>query len=147
MAGTSQGLKPTFITSMIASLSISGIPPFNGFFSKIIIILAAIQANQPVYALIAALASILTLAVFLKVQKHTLQSVSEVTENQPQFAKVPFCLNGAMIFLAVLCILSSVLIMPGFKGLVLDKVVGTIQDRPAYLNLIPEADHEVSANK
>jgi multicomponent Na+:H+ antiporter subunit D len=146
MNGIHKKLKPTAVTSMIASLSISGIPPFNGFFSKLVIILAAVQAHQPVYAVLAAVASALTLAVFLKVQKHLTQD-SGPNEIQAKPVKVPLSLNTAMIFLAVLCILSAVLILPGIKGLVLDKVVGTIQNRPAYLNIIPEVSHEAATDK
>lgn len=146
MSGIHKKLKPTAVTSMIASLSISGIPPFNGFFSKLIIILAAFQAHQPVYAVLAAVASALTLAVFLNVQRYLTQD-SSLNEIQAKPAKVPLSLNTAMIFLAVLCIFSTVLILPGIKELVLDKVVGTIQNRPAYLNIIPEVSHEVAIDK
>lgn len=144
MNGINKQLKPTLITSMIASFSISGIPPFNGFFSKLVIILAAVQAHQPVYALLAAVASALTLAVFLKVQKHIIQSDSSSNETPAKPIKVPFSLNSAVIFLAILCVLSALLILPGIKGLVLDKVVETIQNRPAYINIIPEVSHEVT---
>jgi multicomponent Na+:H+ antiporter subunit D len=128
-------LKVTKITSMIASLSISGIPPFSGFFSKLIIVLAAIQAKQPVYAVIAAVASVLTLAVLLRVQKQLSRSgQKEKAQDSP---KTPISLKTAMIGLAVLCILSALLIIPGIKEFSLDKVVATIQNREAYLNIIP----------
>jgi multicomponent Na+:H+ antiporter subunit D len=135
IAGANKQLKPTVVTSMIASLSISGIPPFNGFFSKLIIIIAAIQAKQPVYALVAALGSVLTLALFLKVQKYVIHSGSN--ETSPNFKKIPFSLNFSMILLALLCLLSVALIIPGIKEFTLDKVVATIQNRQAYLNIIP----------
>jgi multicomponent Na+:H+ antiporter subunit D len=148
MAGIPKNLRPTAVTSMIASLSISGVPPFGGFFSKVIIILAAIQAKQPIYALIAALASVLTLSMFLKVQKSLRQEKPETPDAMvAQLEKVPVSLNSAMIFLAILCSVSAILILPGVKELVLDKVVGTIQNRQAYLNIIPEVGHEVSTDK
>ncbi len=137
MNGIRKKLKPSFVTSMIASLSISGIPPFNGFFSKLMIILAAMQAHQPVYALLAAIASILTLAVFLKVQKHFTRSDSDSNETRTNPVKVPFSMNSAMIFLAVLCILNALLIIPDINEWTLDKVAGTIQNRPAYLKYFP----------
>lgn len=135
MKNVKQQLKPTALTSMIASLSVSGIPPFNGFFSKLIIVIAAIQAKQPVYALLAAIGSVLTLAVFLKVQKHLFHGGPAATPST--FKKSPFGFNFAMITLALLCILSVTLIIPGIKEATLDKVVATIQNRQAYLNIIP----------
>src|SRR6056297_3173807 len=45
MGGLSKDMPATSATSFVASMSISGIPPFNGFFSKLIIIIAAIQAK------------------------------------------------------------------------------------------------------
>ena len=133
MGGLNKQLKPTAVTSMIASLSISGIPPFNGFFSKLVIILAAIQAKQPVYAVIAGLGSILTLASFLKVQRYAFYGEQK---GHPPKCKIPFTLNSSMIFLAVLCLLSAALILPGIKEFTLDKVVETIQDRQTYINII-----------
>lgn len=147
MSGIDKKLRTTAITSMIASLSISGVPPLGGFFSKVIIILAAIQAQKPVYGLIAALASILTLSMFLKVQKSLRQvDNSETQKGMATPQKVPFSLNAAMIFLGLLCSLSVVMIIPGIKESFLDKVVGAIQNRQAYLNIIPEVGHEVSTD-
>lgn len=134
MGGLGKQLKPAAVTSMIASLSISGIPPFNGFFSKLIIILAAFQAKQFIFALVAALGSILTLASFLKVQRYVFYGDPHGIERKCE--KLPLCINGSMIFLAVLCVLSVVLILPGIKELILDKVVETIQNRQVYLNII-----------
>ena len=50
MGGLKERMPVTAATSLIASLSIAGIPPFNGFFSKLIIILACLQANHIGYA-------------------------------------------------------------------------------------------------
>lgn len=56
----------TTVVFIIAALAISGIPPFNGFVSKIIIYESVFQYN-PVLTLIAVFVSILTLASFMKV--------------------------------------------------------------------------------
>ena len=56
-------------TTAIAFLSASGIPPFAGFWSKLLIILALWSASCKGYAMIAILASILTMAYFLSFQK------------------------------------------------------------------------------
>ncbi|MDP6686068.1 MAG: proton-conducting transporter membrane subunit, partial [Candidatus Omnitrophota bacterium] len=60
MGGLKEKMPVTANTSLIASLSISGIPPFNGFWSKLIIIVACVQAQHFAYAFWAVFASILT---------------------------------------------------------------------------------------
>jgi multicomponent Na+:H+ antiporter subunit D len=59
----------TNITSLIAFLSTAGVPPLSGFWSKLIIVLALWQSGNHGYALIAVLASVLTLAYLLVMQR------------------------------------------------------------------------------
>jgi formate hydrogenlyase subunit 3/multisubunit Na+/H+ antiporter MnhD subunit len=71
MGGLIKYMPLTAITALVASLSISGVPLFNGFASKWTILVAAIQgANSAKYlavcAVIAILTSALTLASFIK---------------------------------------------------------------------------------
>jgi multicomponent Na+:H+ antiporter subunit D len=56
-------------TSIVAMLSISGIPPLSGFWSKLIIIIALWQTGHYVYAVAAVIASVITLAYFLSLQR------------------------------------------------------------------------------
>ena len=118
---------------MVASLSISGIPPFNGFFSKLIIIIAAIQAGHPVFAFWAILGSLLTLASFMKVQRYGFYG-------EVEHKKIPFkpgkLIRFAMVTLAVFCLLSSFLVLPGLRELTLDPVVKTIMDKTEYIQLV-----------
>jgi len=133
MRGAGGRLKITSVTSMIASLSISGIPPFNGFFSKLIIILAAVQAGQPVLALAAAAGSVLTLASFLKVQRYAFHGEAGAARDP---VRLPWSMNWSMVFLAVLCVLSTALILPGVRELTLDRVVTSILDRAGYISIV-----------
>ncbi|RPI03277.1 MAG: NADH/ubiquinone/plastoquinone (complex I) [Calditrichaeota bacterium] len=119
-------------TSMVASLSIAGIPPFNGFFSKLIIIIAAIQADRPIAALIAMIGSILTLASFMKVQRYGFRGERAIDKVMP----VGWGMNAAMIILALLCVLSSLMIVPGIKEIVLDPVVTVIAGKTHYIQLV-----------
>lgn len=126
-------LPTTSQTSLIASLSISGIPPFNGFFSKLIIIIAALQAGLPWYAVIAIIGSLLTLASFMKVQRYGFkgETVIDSSEN-----KIGWRMNSAMITLAVLCILTSLMVVPGIQEVTLDPVVKVIADKTEYIQLV-----------
>lgn len=67
--GLASRMKITAWTSLVGFLSASGIPPLAGFWSKVIIIIALWQAGYIPYAIIALLASILTLAYFLILQR------------------------------------------------------------------------------
>src|SRR4030042_3688850 len=65
MGGLARSMPATSATSFVASMSISGIPPFNGFFSKLIIIIAAVLAKFYLLAVLAVIVSIIPLASFL----------------------------------------------------------------------------------
>jgi multicomponent Na+:H+ antiporter subunit D len=56
-------------TSVVALLSIAGIPPLAGFWSKLVIIIALWQSGHHNYALIAVVASTITLGYFLLLQR------------------------------------------------------------------------------
>jgi multicomponent Na+:H+ antiporter subunit D len=69
MGGLASNMPVTGTTSVVALLSTAGIPPLSGFWSKIIIVIALWQSQHHGYAMIAILASILTLAYFLSMQR------------------------------------------------------------------------------
>lgn len=69
LGGLASRMPITGGTSVIGFLSTAGIPPLSGFWSKFLIILALWQAGYYVYAVIALLASVLTLGYFLILQR------------------------------------------------------------------------------
>ena len=56
-------------TSIVALLSTAGVPPLSGFWSKLLIIIALWDGGAKVYAILALLFSVVTLAYFLIMQK------------------------------------------------------------------------------
>lgn len=111
MGGLREKMPVTSATSMIASMSIAGIPPFNGFWSKLIIIVACIQAQHFAYAFWAVLASILTLASFMKVQRYGF--FGELKEKAGCVVKeCPFFMKFSMILLAIICLAGGLLLLP-----------------------------------
>ena len=66
MGGLARNMKYTSIFFIIGLLAVAGMPPMNGFASKLIIYESTYQLN-PIIAIIAILASIMLLAVFVKV--------------------------------------------------------------------------------
>lgn len=69
MGGLSAKMPITGTTSVIGLLSTAGVPPFAGFFSKLLILIALWQSHHFVYTVIALLTSLLTLAYFLSMQR------------------------------------------------------------------------------
>lgn len=66
LGGLARNMKYTTIFFIIGLLAISGIPPMNGFASKLLIYESTYQLN-PILSIIAILSSIMLLAVFLKI--------------------------------------------------------------------------------
>lgn len=69
MGGFAEKMPVTGSTSAIAFLSTAGIPPLAGFWSKLFVIVALWQSGHVIYAALAILASLLTLAYFLSMQR------------------------------------------------------------------------------
>ena len=65
MGGLARNMKYTTVFFLIGLLAVSGIPPMNGFSSKLLIYESTYQLN-PIISIIAILASIMLLAVFVK---------------------------------------------------------------------------------
>jgi multicomponent Na+:H+ antiporter subunit D len=135
MGGLSERMPVTYSTSLGASMAISGIPPFNGFFSKLIIILAAISGEYYLLASLAILVSIITLASFLKFQKFSFFSKLRDPDNK-KIREVPFFMCFSMVALAILCLGLSLLIFPGIREAVLNPAVDALMNATAYSSLI-----------
>ena len=117
MGGLRERMPVTAATSMVASMSIAGIPPLNGFFSKLLVIVACVHAGRYGFALFAVIGSILALAYQLKVQKYAF--FGTLGERWKQVREVPFMMSLAMLILAVACLGLSLLVLPGLRETVL----------------------------
>ncbi len=112
--GLSRKLPFTFAVMTIAALSISGLPPFNGFVSKWLIYQSLLVKGTfvSIFAMAAALlGSILTLASFIKVLNDSFMGVRRKEVIQEGLEASPF-MNIPMALLAVGCLLFG--IFPGF---------------------------------
>ncbi|MBE0675381.1 MAG: NADH/ubiquinone/plastoquinone (complex I) [Bacteroidales bacterium] len=125
LGGLSDLLPVTSLTSLSASLSISGIPPFNGFFSKLIIIIAAVKGRFYFLALLAVIVSIITLASFMKVQRYAFLDKLK-TPKMAKVKEVPFLMSLPMIILAILCLAMSLMIIPGIRDTFLMNAVNNL---------------------
>jgi multicomponent Na+:H+ antiporter subunit D len=117
MGGVAQKMPVTGMTSMIASLSISGVPPLNGFWSKLIIIVACVQAGRYTFAVCAVVGSILTLSSFMKVQRYVFMGYLKDTLSD--IKEVPLAMTLPMLVLAAFCIFAGVLLLSDSEGNIL----------------------------
>ena len=119
MGGLMKFMPLTGITALVASFSISGVPLFNGFASKWSIYVATIQGGAiarylPLCAVIAILASALTLASFIKffgvsfLSRSSALVKQEATERK---LEVPWMMQLPQMVLAFFCVLLGV--VPG----------------------------------
>ena len=113
MGGLIKFMPLTAVTALVASLSISGVPLFNGFASKWSIYVATIQGTSAakylaVCGVIAILTSALTLASFIKFFGVSFLSRTSalVKEQAAQRGKLEVCglMQAPQVFLAVLCV-------------------------------------------
>ncbi|MBT8039469.1 MAG: NADH/ubiquinone/plastoquinone (complex I) [Gammaproteobacteria bacterium] len=112
LGGLNRALPVTGATSLVGSMSIAGIPPLNGFWSKLIIILACVQAGRYGFATVAVVVSIVTLAYQLKVQHRAF--FAALPEALGTVRREPRRMALAMILLAAGCVVLSFAVVTGF---------------------------------
>jgi len=133
MGGLSKVMPVTGATSTIGSLSISGIPPFNGFWSKLFIIIGLVQAKHFSLAVLAILASVLTLAYYLRMQRYTF--FGKLRKELEKIKEVPFSMRFSMIVLAIICVGVGIFFYPVMKVL-LEPAVKVLQEGIKYSGII-----------
>ncbi|HQK88744.1 MAG TPA: proton-conducting transporter membrane subunit, partial [Acidobacteriota bacterium] len=106
MGGLEHRMRVTGITSIFGTLSIAGVPPFNGFWSKLFIILGALAAKQYVVAVLAIFLSVFTLGYFLLMQRRVF--FGKLNLKWRDLKEVPLTMSLAMIFLAAQCLLVGI---------------------------------------
>ena len=126
MRGLGCRIPVTAATCMVGSLSLAGIPPLNGFWSKLIIVFAAIQTGHTLWAIIVVVMSMVALAYQLKVQKEAFYSVGDAPEEdrfavsaRPERIREPLLNAMPMVLLALGCVGLSLLALTGLESPVL----------------------------
>jgi multicomponent Na+:H+ antiporter subunit D len=111
LKGLEHRMPTTAWTSIIAMMATAGIPPLSGFWSKLLIIVALWKNGNIYYAIIALIASIITLAYFMILQKKVF------------FGKLPEKFDGVkeakFQLLIPVVVISGIII---FSGLFFDRV-------------------------
>ena len=105
LGGLARRMPVTFACFLVAALSISGVPPFNGFFSKELVYEGALQRGWFFY-LAALLGSFLTAVSFLKLGHAAF--LGRVQEQNKAVTESPLPMLIPMIVLATACIIFGV---------------------------------------
>ena len=134
MGGLAEKLPVTRTACTVASASIVGIPPFSGFWSKLILVWAAVQAQLYWVAAIIVFVSLCTLIMYLKVQRYVF--LGELPENLQQIKESRGSMLVAMVFLACLCALMGLLLVPGLKENILDPAVQALTTGVKYSDAV-----------
>lgn len=112
MGGLKNVMLITYATFAISTLSISGIPPLAGFFSKDEIMLTAFEHNKILWV-IAALASLLTAFYMFRVLYLTFFKDFRGTEEQKHHLhESPKTMTMPLIILAILALVGGVISLP-----------------------------------
>lgn len=124
----------TGYTTLLGALSISGVPPFGGFWSKLIIVFACVQAGHPFLALIAVLVSILTLAYYFV-------SISGVLfgaklDAAPIINKTHPAMKAGVLALAAIVLLMPLALLPDARKMLIDGAVSVLVNGKAYAEIV-----------
>lgn len=123
-----KGLNDTMpVTTLFGStgmLGIAGVPPMGNFWSKLIIIIAAVKAGYTGIAILCIVVAVITLGYFLKLQRTVYCNLTEspVKKEAPKTLLVPMGILAFMVFV------SGVLLVPGIREHTLDKAVAVMEN-------------------
>jgi formate hydrogenlyase subunit 3/multisubunit Na+/H+ antiporter MnhD subunit len=116
LGGLGKKMPLTFIAFLIAALSVSGIPPFNGFVSKWMIYQSIIQMGStpisavaklwPVWLVVAIFGSAITLAYSVKIIHSVF--LSRLPSELKDVREAPLPMRAPMVVLALLCVVFGI---------------------------------------
>jgi len=133
MGGLSRRMPVTTTTAAVGFLSISGIPPLNGFWSKLIIVIALVQAEQYVLASLSVLVSFLTILYFMRVQRNLF--FGDLPAKLSKIKEVPYLMRISLVVLAIMC-LAMGLLYPLLSGTILNPARDVLLEGTAYVQRV-----------
>ena len=122
LGGLAKLMPVTFLAMFISAMSISGVPPLNGFASKWLIYQGMLESRYVVFLVVAIFGSALTLASFVKVIHSVF--LGRRPERLEKVKEVDFSMQLPMIFLAILCVLFGVFAAYPLERFIIPVVAG-----------------------
>jgi len=102
LGGIREKMPITATTTNLAALSIAGVPPFSGFWSKLLIIVAVVRAGHLGVAAVAIAMAFVTLVYYVKLQRNII--FGEVGRNVENAREVSAAMYVPLIVLAFVCV-------------------------------------------
>jgi len=131
MGGLADRMPMTRAACAVASASIAGVPPFPGFWSKLILVIAAAQARMYWVAATIVLVSVCTLIMYLKVHRYVF--LGELPERFKNVRENWGSMGAAMMGLTCVCALMGlVVLVPSLRASILDPAVSVLTEGLAY---------------
>lgn len=112
MGGLGKYIKVTFITFLIGSLAISGIPPFAGFFSKDEILAKAFEHNPAIWAILSISAMLTAFYMFRLVYLTFSGNFRGSEETKKHIHESPALMTIPLVILTVLSIVGGFIGLP-----------------------------------
>ena len=126
-------------TTLIAAMSISGVPPFGGFWAKLIIIVACFQANRPMLAAIAIIVSIMTLAYYFRALTPVLFGPRKDAAGPGERARTALLPALSVIILAILTACAAFMLVPGAGNVLLKNASAVLSSGAGYAAAVTES--------
>ena len=125
MGGLAKVMPWSNATSFIGFTSIGGVPPLNGFWSKLLLMLACIMSGQWVLAIIIACVALMTLTLFPKIQKYVF--LGDLPEKFKKVKESPWSMIFPMLILCFFCIsLGLMILIPSWRDNYLTSAVNVL---------------------
>jgi len=133
MGGLMEKMPVTSFSTTIGALSIMGIPPLNGFWSKLFLIIALIQAKAIVPAAFAIGVAFITMAYYsILLRESIFGKVPEIYKN---IKDSPFLMVFSLVVLAVVCV-GVGLYYPYFMNTLFVPAAETILNQAGYISMV-----------
>ncbi len=125
MGGLGKHMRITSLTMLIGALSLSGIPPFSGFFSKDLVIEAALESGDGLLFWLAVITALLTVFYIFRLWYYAfagdLRAPKMLKEEGHEVHEVkihesPWVMTGPLVFLAALTTVIGFFGSPWFGG-------------------------------
>lgn len=134
LGGLAKKLPITSFCFFVGALAISGIPPLNGFQSKLALFVAGGEAGDWWAVVIGILGSLVTLAVLAKAARSIFWGKLPDKLSESSLKEPPFTVRASMIVLALLCLIIGIyprILYVPLKSA--SSVLQTITERPQSL--------------
>ncbi len=135
MGGLKPYLKITFITFLIGTLTISGIPPLSGFFSKDEILFNLFLNNGIIYFLIVLFTAALTAYYMFRLFSLTFYGKQRYDNATIHPHEAPPVMTIPLIILAILSAIGGIISLPHYTGVTnfLDEFLKPVFERALYM--------------